>query len=250
MQHTTTTTATLGNTSSFAELLQMNGATKYEFFQALLLNELTEQEREAVNYTEYYTSLEAEEYTEYFENFINEDGEMQNLGGLDLAPLAIWRLEQLEELKEFAAQELAEEGQLATEAEKLWNELSSAGLDFSLLRQLEGRQPVLYQYPQQHEPQKAYIHLYEDGAVAAAWAGETGVPFSIHYRRSFRFEISPYLSTTQILEFVHMYTKELETLKLGCAVEWDGANEVGVLSAEAEKAFEILTEAAENWGEE
>jgi hypothetical protein len=106
------------------------------------------------------------------------------------------------------------------------------------------RNPPLYMhYPGQHEPQGAYVQLHPDGEVEFGVNGEIGnaVPESVFHDRIVRIcGVDPYLSLKGIDKLHREIRPILEDVAAGHSIEWNGNNNVGRLTEEAEEARERI----------
>jgi hypothetical protein len=103
--------------------------------------------------------------------------------------------------------------------------------------------PLYQMYPQQCNPQGAYIYLDpEDSELSADWSGEVGnsIPESVFHGILRRYPVSPYLSASEINKLM----EELKPLALrvceGYEKVWNGNNHVGSLTDDASEADEEM----------
>ena len=108
----------------------------------------------------------------------------------------------------------------------------------------EEKAPLYSQYPQQLQPQPAYIYLRENGVVEADYTGEIGNarPADEWHGRTLTWRITPYLSGSAIHNLIHGDDVKplLERVHAGHDTEWNGNNYIGTLTADAESAYEQL----------
>lgn len=104
--------------------------------------------------------------------------------------------------------------------------------------------PLYHQYKGQTKPQEAYVQLTDDGEISADYSGEIGtaMPTHVWHRQTLRWDVDPHLFGDVIVEaLLDPATRELlERVHAGHAVEWDGNNFVGKLTADAEAASREL----------
>jgi len=105
--------------------------------------------------------------------------------------------------------------------------------------------PLFHQYPQQCQAQDAYIQLDpEDGTLHADWSGEigNGVPSDVWHGLSRRYYIAPSLKGEAIADLL----EDSDLLGLvaricaGYEETWDGSNNVGTLTDDAQDAEDDL----------
>ena len=108
-----------------------------------------------------------------------------------------------------------------------------------------GEYPLYQMYPQQCNPQDAYIQLDPDAReLSADWNAEVGnaIPMSVYHVRKFRYSVSEYLHASEVTALM----EELMPLALrvcnGYSEEWDGHNLVGALNEDASEAHEEIAE--------
>lgn len=106
------------------------------------------------------------------------------------------------------------------------------------------RNPPLYMhYPGQHEPQGAYVQLHPDGEVEFGVNGEIGnaVPEAVFHDRIVRIcGVDPYLSLKGLDKLHREIRPMLEDIAAGHSIEWNGNNNVGRLTEEADEARERI----------
>ena len=106
------------------------------------------------------------------------------------------------------------------------------------------RNPPLYlHYPGQHEPQGAYVQLHPDGEVEFGVSGEIGnaVSEAVFHGRIVRIcGVDPYLTLKGIDKLHREIRPLLEEIAAGHSVEWNGSNNVGKLTDEADDARDRL----------
>ena len=103
--------------------------------------------------------------------------------------------------------------------------------------------PLYQQYPGQYQPQSAYVTLDEDGNVAADWTGESGggMPSSVWHHRTLRWAVNPSANGNDLAALLEGEALPLlERVHAGHTVEWDGSNNVGLLTADAQDASDEL----------
>ena len=106
------------------------------------------------------------------------------------------------------------------------------------------RNPPLYiHFPGQHEPQSAFVQLHPDGEVEFGASGEIGnaVPEAVFNDRILRIvDVDPYLSLDGLDKLHREIRPLLEEIAAGHSVEWNGNNNVGRLTEDAQEARERL----------
>lgn len=104
--------------------------------------------------------------------------------------------------------------------------------------------PLSHTYPQQFNPQPAYVELTENGEVSADWSGEIGnsVPMSVWHDRTLRMTVAHNVNGPALADYLESpeALALLETIHAGHEVDWDGNNYVGTLTEEARAALERL----------
>ena len=110
--------------------------------------------------------------------------------------------------------------------------------------------PVYAQFDGQRQPQPAFIRLNESGSVHAEYEGGVGEgwPASVWHGRDARISIRP---TTSGKALRDMFADE-DFLALarryydGLSIDWDGSNNVGVLTEDAKAALEEIERMAQD----
>jgi hypothetical protein len=114
------------------------------------------------------------------------------------------------------------------------------GLTLDLENLSSGTPAPLYErYATQNSPQSAFVELDEDGTVTADWSGEIGnaVPSFVWHGRTLRFSVSPNVVGKRLLKYLEGDGRPLlARIHAGHEVEWDGSNQRGRLSEDAEEA--------------
>lgn len=103
--------------------------------------------------------------------------------------------------------------------------------------------PLFHRYPQQTEPQSAFIEITEEGTVSADWNGEIGnaIPCTVYHGRTLRVAVSPRAKGADLARYLSGDGLPLlERVHQGHRVEWDGSNNVGHLDEDAAQAFQEL----------
>jgi len=118
-------------------------------------------------------------------------------------------------------------------------------LNFSQIEEItDDKAPLYSQYPQQINPQPAYICLYEDGRVCADYSGEIGNarPADEWHGRTLTWRITPFLTGRAVGNLLMSEPVKglLERVHAGHDSEWNGNNFVGTLTDDAQAAFERL----------
>lgn len=105
--------------------------------------------------------------------------------------------------------------------------------------------PLFCQYPQQHEPQRAYLQI--DPEDAKAWFGYSGdvgngVPMRVWHDVDLRLDVNACVSRAALEAFIEDQEaqKLLARIVDGHVVEWDGSNHVGRMGTDASAAMEAL----------
>lgn len=104
--------------------------------------------------------------------------------------------------------------------------------------------PLFCRYPNQINPQPAFVELDEQGNVSADYSGEigNGMPMDVWYGRTLRWAVNSSINGNVLadaLESVEI-TALLERIHAGHAVDWDGNNYVGSLTDDARAASDDL----------
>ena len=116
--------------------------------------------------------------------------------------------------------------------------------------------PALFcQYPGQTRPQAAYVTLDEHGTITADYTGDVGnsfTPQSVWDGRAYRFRVSSYVNAALLVEWLEGIEARalLERMHTGHSIEWDGNNNVGRLTDDADRAHDAFAEALEGFGED
>lgn len=117
-------------------------------------------------------------------------------------------------------------------------------LNFDRIEKLSGPAPLHAHYQGQHEPQPAYVYLYENGIVDADYSGEIGNarPADEWHNRTLTWRITPFLSVAAIEELLTTDPVKglLERVHAGHDTEWDGNNMAGTLTDDAQGASDKL----------
>ena len=103
--------------------------------------------------------------------------------------------------------------------------------------------PLYLHYSGQHEPQGAYVQLHPDGEVEFGVNGEVGnaVPEAVFHSRIVRIcGVDPYLTLKGIDKLHREIRPLLEEIAAGHSVEWNGNNNVGKFTDEADDARDRL----------
>jgi hypothetical protein len=117
---------------------------------------------------------------------------------------------------------------------------NTLNLDISNLR--TELAPLYRQYPGQYQPQPAYVTL-ENGFVQADWSGDSGggMPPSVWHHRTLRWAVNPSANGRALAALLEGEALPLlERVHAGHTVEWDGSNNVGLLTADAQDASDEL----------
>jgi hypothetical protein len=118
---------------------------------------------------------------------------------------------------------------------------------------LEKTAPLYHKYSGQTSEQPAYIYLDpEEGTLYADWYGEIGAnsrPMDVHHGLRLWWPVSPYLTGGQLAELLEEIKPLAQKVADGWSREWDGTNNVGRLTPEAEEADQEITAAVEVEGE-
>lgn len=103
--------------------------------------------------------------------------------------------------------------------------------------------PIFHQYAGQFLPQPAFISLdINDGEVTADYSGEIGnaVPFDVWHKKVLRFSVEPCIRAAKIAEIIESHKDEFQAILDGASIEWDGNNNVGCFTKDAERIIEQL----------
>lgn len=105
------------------------------------------------------------------------------------------------------------------------------------------RAALYHQYAGQYQPQPAYVEMTKDGIVSADWSGEIGssTPMHVWHGRTLRWMVSSAVDCAALAEWLRGSGQELlERVHTGHTIEWDGNNQRGKLSDDAEVASQII----------
>lgn len=108
-----------------------------------------------------------------------------------------------------------------------------------------GKHPLYHLYPQQLNPQDAYVRLDpEAGELSADWNAEAGnsIPMSVYHGLILRYPVNPYLATDEVNGLMGQLTPLALRVCNGYSEEWDGHNNVGRLTEDAEEASQDIQE--------
>ena len=112
-----------------------------------------------------------------------------------------------------------------------------------------GEWPVLHTYPQQCQPQGAYITVCSDGEVYADWNAEIGsaVPATVWHGVDMRFSIHPELTVADLDELFEELAPLLEELHKEHSVSHDGSNLVGRVTEEGQELSDQIERICIEW---
>lgn len=114
--------------------------------------------------------------------------------------------------------------------------------------------PLYHQYPQQSQPQPAYITITEDGDVSTGYSGEVGgaVPMAVWHHRTLRVPVHAAMRGDALADLLESAEARalLERIHAGHSIEWDGSNHVGRLTDDATAALDELTTLVRDAGED
>lgn len=114
--------------------------------------------------------------------------------------------------------------------------------------------PLYRRYPQQSQPQPAYITITEDGDVSAGHSGEVGdaVPMAVWHHRTLRVPVHAAMLGDALADLLESAEARalLERIHAGHSIEWDGSNHVGRLSDDARAALDDLHTLVRDAGED
>ena len=113
-------------------------------------------------------------------------------------------------------------------------------LDITFDANKSDRFPVYVHYPQQCQPQPAYITLdLETGECTADYSAEIGGTSSRQWHGiELTFKIDPMAHKDTIAEAIEDNAELFQRILDGATVEWDGNNYRGVLNKDADSAYE------------
>ncbi len=122
------------------------------------------------------------------------------------------------------------------------------------LDNIRNNPPALFcKYPLQLQPQAAYVTLDAHGVVTADYTGDvgnTGTPAHVWHGRAYRFRVSSYVNAALLAEWLEDTEARtlLERICAGHSIEWDGNNNVGRLTDDADRAHDAFAEALGAFG--
>lgn len=122
-------------------------------------------------------------------------------------------------------------------------------LSLANLRDAADPAPLYYQYPQQCQPQPAYVQLDEDGEVSADYSADTGggTPATVWHNRTLRWTVPAAIRGPVLAKMIEGEALPLlARVHAGHTVEWDGNNQAGSLDADAQAASSALETMFEN----
>jgi len=106
-----------------------------------------------------------------------------------------------------------------------------------------GEYPLYHLYPQQFNPQDAYIRLDpEDAELSADWNVEVGnsIPMAVVHGRVLRYPVSCYLTADEVNALMESLIPLAQRVCDGYSEGWDGHNNVGRLTEDAEQASQEI----------
>ena len=107
--------------------------------------------------------------------------------------------------------------------------------------------PLYFRYPREINPQPAYVEMDEHGEVTADSTGEIGgaIPFSVFHGRTRRYGVASAVKGDALADYLESGDARalFQRIYDGHSVEWDGNNNMGRLTEDAQQA-EIDLEAA------
>ena len=94
------------------------------------------------------------------------------------------------------------------------------------------------QYPGQYRPQRPLLELSEDGEITVLCDPEIGdaVPMDVWHGRRRRFALPYGCRPRQVHRLLRAIRPLLVRIHRGMDIRWDGSNQIGVLTADAESA--------------
>lgn len=118
-------------------------------------------------------------------------------------------------------------------------------IDTTAIQALSNEHAPLYcRYDGATEAQPAHLSLDEDGRVSASYAADVGnaVPIDVYSRRAIWYRLPSNLSGLALANLVARpeITALLGRIHAGHTVEWDGRNNVGTLTTDAQDASDEL----------
>jgi hypothetical protein len=102
---------------------------------------------------------------------------------------------------------------------------------------------LYHRYPGQHDRQPCYLELDCDrGILSCDWNGEIGnsMPFTVYHRRTLRWTI-PALKGYGANALMREVLPICEAIMAGYEIHWDGNNNIGRYTEDAQLAIEELT---------
>lgn len=106
-----------------------------------------------------------------------------------------------------------------------------------------GDWPLYQMYPQQCNPQDAYIELNPEKAeLSADWSGEVGnsIPESVFHGTILRYSVSEYLHTSEVNALMEEIVPLAQRVCNGYEEMWNDHNHVGKLNDDASEAHEEI----------
>jgi hypothetical protein len=106
-----------------------------------------------------------------------------------------------------------------------------------------GEYPLHHRYPQQFDPQDAYIRLDPETAeMSADWNVEVGnsIPMSVGHGRILRYPVTPYLTSDEVNALMERLIPLALTVCNEYSERWDGHNTVGQLTEEGEESSQQI----------
>jgi len=106
-----------------------------------------------------------------------------------------------------------------------------------------GDHPLYMVYPQQFNPQDAYVQLdCDDAEMNADWNAAVGysIPMPVYHGRIKRYPVSPYLTSEEVNKLMEGILPLAQRVVDGYTCEWDGHNLVGKFSEDSQEASEYM----------
>lgn len=106
-----------------------------------------------------------------------------------------------------------------------------------------GEYPLYRMYPQQFNPQNAFIRLDpEEAELSADWNAEVGnaIPMAVGHGLVLRYPVSCYLTADEVNALMNQLTPLALRVCNGYSEGWNGHNNVGRLTEDAEEASQEI----------
>ena len=107
--------------------------------------------------------------------------------------------------------------------------------------QFKGKAPLYCKYPQQLQPQPAYLEITPEGELGADYNAELGgIPADVWHKRRIWITLPANISAETIEGFVSDNLDKLQELYNSLVIDWDGRNFVGTFNEDLYEELQQL----------